>query len=242
MKKDGKMLSLYGASTMDIAAFNKEAAKYNVHMDESDAPVDRLVKYSVFLARRDNDSSTIPTNREYVDIVLDTAAAKAKGAEPLASFYDTLTKGTWDAVGDMLEFREKLQKDKYRATLLRFNEGGEVEPEDDIVVAGEGWIRALGVRHGYPIETSRDPCVAENLDNPNLLGGHLRGYWFVGSSPVGQQRLVLRFPRWRNERLLNADVCEGRTCSDVGVGILRLRGAISRNPRPKIAEGCAKRL
>jgi hypothetical protein len=231
MQKDGKMLSLYGALTMDTAAFNREAAKYDVRMDESDAPIDRLVKYSVFLARRDNDSSAIPTNREYVDILLDTAAAKAKSAKPLASFYGTLTDRTWDVVRDVLEFQENLPKGKYKATVLRFNEDGELEPVDDIVVPGNGWTRALGARHGYPIESSEDTCVVENLDNPNLSGRNVKGYWYVGSDPVGQQRLTLRHPCLGDKWLLRAIASRGRDCSDEGVGVIRLRRALGQAPR-----------
>ena len=194
MQKDGKILSLYGTSTMDITAFNREAATYDVCMNESDAPIDRLVKYSIFLARRDNDNSAIPTNREYVDMLLDTAAAKTKDAEPLASFHGTLTDGPWDAVRDVLEFQENLPKGKYKATVLRFNKDGELEPVDDIVVAGNGWTRVLGARHGYPIETSENVCIVESLDNLNLSDGNVMGYWHVGSDPIGKQRLTFHHP------------------------------------------------
>jgi len=235
IQSNGKMLSLYGASAIDVTAFNKEATKYNVHIDNPDAPIDRLVKYSMFLARRDNDGSAMPTNRQYVDMVLDTAAAKANGTEPLASFYDTLTDGTWDVVREVLEFQEKLPRGKYKAILLRFNEDGEIEPVDDVVVAGEGWVRAVGVRHGYPIETSSNECFVENLDVPNLLDGGIKGYWYVGSD-LGQQKLSLRGPRRNNGKLLVADASRPLSLSDGDMGALRVRGDLPEYYRDRIAE------
>jgi len=240
MQKDGKMLSLYGASTMDIGVFNREAAAYAVHMDESDAPIDRLVKYSLFLSRKDSNGSRIPTNAAYVDMALEIAAAKAKGIELVASSYDSLTNRPWDAVRDILEFQENLPKRRCRATLLRFNRDGEIEPVEDIVIAGEGWTRALGARHGYPIETSRDPCVVENLGNPSLSGRPVRGYWFVGPNPVGQQRLSLRGPNWDDEWRLDASVRASRTCSCTFVGALRLRRPLPEAYHYRAAEAHAK--
>lgn len=83
MQKDGKIFTLYDAANMDIDAFNKEAGQYGVHIEELDPPIDRLVKYSIFLSRRDKDSSFIPTNEQYVKMALDVAAGKARGDEEL---------------------------------------------------------------------------------------------------------------------------------------------------------------
>ena len=224
MQKDGRMLSLYRAAAMDVGAFNKEAAQYDVLMDESDLPIDRLVKYSIFLSRKDDDGSHIPTNAEYTAMTLDTAVSGTKGPEPLASFYAALTNGLWDALSDMLAFQEKLPGGRYKADLLRFNEDGKLEPVADIMVAGQGWIRVLGARHGYPIETSRDACVVENLDDPDLSDKDIKGFWHVDPDPIGQIRLVLRAPRCHDERLLFADVSKTRALSDSNTGALRMRG------------------
>lgn len=241
MQKDGKILDLYGASLMDIPTFNKEAAAYDVHMDEADLPVDRLVKYAIFISRRNDDDSKIPTNREYVAIILDTVAARVKSSKPLASLYGTLTKD-WDVVRDLLEFQETLPKGRYKATLLRFNEDGKLEPVDDIVIAGDGWTRVLDARHGYPVETSRDTCVVENLDHPGLSGRSIKGYWFVGPNSVGKQRLTLRDPRSPDEWLLGAFASRSRSCSDERIGVIRVKGAVPEDYRDKIAEARAERL
>jgi hypothetical protein len=224
MQKDGRTLSLYRAAAMDVGAFNKEAVQYDVLMDEADLPIDRLVKFSLFLSRKDDDSSHTPTNAEYTAMTLDTAVARIKSTEPLASFYATLTNGLRDALSDMLQFQEKLPRGGYKAALLRFNEDGKLEPVDDIMVAGQGWIRVLGARHGYPIETSRDACVVENLDDPNLSDKDIKGFWYVDPDPIGQIRLVLRNPRCNDGRLLFADVSKTRALSDRNTGALRVRG------------------
>lgn len=234
MQKDGETFSLYSAANMDITAFNKEAKKYDVRIEASDPPIDRLVKYSIFLSRKHSDGSSIPTNREYTDMALDTAAGRAKGDEQLTSFYGTLTRGPWDATRDILKFQEKLKKGKYRVTLHRFNEDGELEPIDDIVIAGGGWTRALGARHGYAIETSNNECVVENIENPALEGIDVKGYHHIGLEPEkDEQRIALRGPDWDDERLLDADLRERRSYSGEGVAALRLRNPV---PQDYVAE------
>ncbi len=236
--KNGSYFSFQDAANMDIEAFNKEAAGYGIHIDTT-YPIDRLVKYSVFLSRRDiflsrrdKDGSRMFGSSEYVDMVLDVATAKTKEIEPLASFYKTLTTGPADATRDILKFQEKLttgrNKGKYIATLLRFDEDGELQPADDIndiIVAGEGWTRILGNRN-YPFETSPNECQVENIDKPALLDICIKGYWLVGDEPQkGEERIVLRDPNWDGGRLLSADVLRGRSYSGEGVGALRSRGA-----------------
>lgn len=213
---------------MDVEAFNREAAAYGIHIDTT-YPIDRFVKYSVFLSRRDKDGSQMFSNEGYVDMLVETAAAKAKSIEPLASFYETLTTGPADATRDILKFQEKLttgrNKGKYMATLLRFNEDGELQPADDIIVAGEGWTKILGNRN-YPFETSPNECQVENIDKPALLDVCIKGYWFVGNEPQKEEeRIVLRAPSWCGDGLLHADVRRGRSYSGECVGALRSRGA-----------------
>jgi hypothetical protein len=234
MQRNGKTFSLYDAKNMDIEAFNTEAARYDVHIEPEDQPIDRLVKVTVYQSKRDNDGSFLPTNEEYVGMVLDTAAANSKPEadrteeeQALLSFYKTLTTGPLDTVREILEFQEKLttgaNKDKYIATLLRFNEDAELEPVDNIIIAPEGWMRILGARHRYPTETSKSECAVENLENPSIEGNDIRGYWYVGSEPErGEQRLALRGPDWLDAGLFSA-----------GVAALRLRDV---RPEDYIAE------
>lgn len=242
MQWNGKFFSLYDAAGMNVGEFNQLANKYDVQpLKESDLPIDRFVRVSVLCSRMVKDGSLIQNNAQYVDMALDTAAAKAKYDElmkrgavqeaqkfnSLADLYKTLKTGPLDAVAEVLEFHEKLtggrNNGKYKATPHVFDRDGRLEPADDvIVIAPEGWQKMLG-RRGYPTDTDKRECFIENIENLALSGKDLQGYWFVGSDPVGQQRIVLRDPSWGGGRLLSASVSVGRSCSREGVGALRLR-------------------
>jgi len=228
MYRNGEIFTLNTVANMDIEAFNKKAGEYGVHIEESDPPIDRLVKHSIFLSRMDNDGSFIPTNEKYVKMALDVAAGKARDEEPF-EFYQTLMTGPWDATGEILQFREKIQtgsnNGKYIAERLVFNKDAELENRGDIIVASEGWTSVLGARHCYPFKTSKSVCTIENIEDPALKGADVKGYWYVGSNPVGEQRLALRSPGRGGAGLLSAYVYERRSYSDGRVAALRLRGA-----------------
>ncbi|MBM3303552.1 MAG: hypothetical protein FJY76_00505 [Candidatus Aenigmarchaeota archaeon] len=226
MQRGGRMFSLYDAANMDVDAFNSEAAKYGVHMDENDAPIDRLVKYAVFLSRRDKDGSAVMGNQEYIATALHAASRKAQ--EPFKSFYNTLTHDAVDFVGEILAFKERIEtgadKGKYVAERMVFNTDAELKDAGKILVAPEGWQRVLGI-NGYPVETSEDAHRIESIEIPGLDDNDASGYWYVGNDPVGQERIVLRDPIWYVDRLLDAGVRRGRSCSHGRVGALRSRRA-----------------
>ena len=231
IEKQGYILTFDDLASMDIGTFNKEAKNYDVQIEDTDPLIDRLIKYSIFLSRKSGDNSFIPTNRQYVDMLIDTANAEYKKEEPLASFYETLVDDPFkpsDAVKEILEFQEKLPNGKYKTTLLRFNEDGELEQVDEIDVAGEGYIRVLGVKHGYPIETSKERGSVENIEIPLLKTSpleqsSLESRWYIGLEPKrGEQRLVIHHPwndpdafsfKW-NIRLFDTDVNLDRRHSD----------------------------
>lgn len=258
MQYEGKGFRLSHAANMDVSAFNKLAGRYGVRIEETDPPIDRLVNVSVLLSRMGNDNSFMPNNPQYVGMALDVAVAKTKydrlmqegktaeaeRFKPLADFYKTLKGGPLDAVAEVLEFHELLSggkhNGKYKATPHVFNGNGTLEPVDDaITIAPEGWTRALG-RRGYPTDTAKDECFIENIEDMALSGKDLQGYWFVGSDPVGEQRIVLRGPVWDGERLLNADVGEGRSFSLGDVGALRLREALPEDYAAKLTKARAE--
>jgi len=226
MQKDGKIFTLYSAANMDVEAFNKEAQSYDVHIENSDPPIDRMIKYAIFLSRKHRDGSFVPTNSEYSDMAIDTASAK--GQEQLGSFYKTLINGYLDITREILVFRERIEagpnKGRYMFTRHVFNEEGRLEPREDIIIAGKsGHIRLLGERHGYPIETSENECDVENLDLL-LQGNNAKGYLYLDNEPEkGEQRLALRGPVWGGERLLGVSLYGGRSCSGEYVAALRLR-------------------
>jgi hypothetical protein len=243
MTYDGASFRLSHAAGMNIEKFNDMASQYDVQpIENSDPPIDRFVRVNVLLSRMYKDNSFLPNNAQYVDTALKAAVARAKYDElvkngaaqeeaqrfkPLADFYDTLKTGPLDTVAEVLEFHERLvggrNNGKYKATPHAFNRDGMLEPADNaIMIAPEGWQRVLG-RRGYPTDTDKDECSIENVEDAGLSGRNLQGYWFVGSDPVGQQRIVLRGPDWGGEGLLSASVREGRSCSSENVGALRLR-------------------
>ena len=221
MQSDSGFFSLSYATNMNVAVFNKTAAKYGVHIDETDAPIDRLVKHSVFLSRRDNDGSHVPTNEEYVDMLLEVAACKAD--EPFASFYKALKAKQCDVTNDILEFHGKVSegpnKGKYEVKLLRFDEDGKLQPMDEILVAPDGWAVALGAKHKFPVETSKNPCRTQNIEVPGLEDPDVSGYWAIGGEPnESEQRIDIRGPSWDDDRLLSANVNEGRSYSKPQLG------------------------
>jgi hypothetical protein len=245
MQYNGRSFRLSDAANLDIEKFNRMAKKYGVQpIEKSVPPIDKFFKVSALLSIMYEDNSSVPDNAQYVGMALDAAVAKAKydklmkdGAtdeaqrfKPLADFYKTLKSGSLDAVAEILQFHEKLvggnNDGKYMATRYVFNRDGRLEPVDDaILIAPEGWTKAIG-RRGYPTDTSKSECFIETIEDAGLSGKDLQGYWFVGSNPVGEQRIVLRGPVWDGGRLLNAFVSEGHSYSIEDVGALRLREAL----------------
>lgn len=232
MQARGKPLSLRDAFVMDISRFNDAAAQYDISITPHDPPIDRLIKYSLFLCRRDHNGSFVPDNAQYVHMALAVADARARGSEPLASFYGTFKEESRNITSEILDFAERLPNGKYKAIVLRFNTRGELEPRDEIVVAGNGWTRVLGASYLYPIETSQYKCAIENLDDSALAGMEVAGYWNLGSPPVGEQRLVFRrhcSDPWDDGRLLDAEAYAGRSFWADDIYILRLRADSPRS-------------
>jgi len=224
MQKDGKLFTLYEAANMDLATFNKEAAQYVVHIDETDAPIDRLVKYSIFLSRRDKNGSQVLTNEEYVDMLLEVAAGKAK--EPFTSLYKALKVGHLDATKDVLEFHGKVSKGpnrgKYEVKLLRFDEYGRLQPIDEILVAPSGWIEAVGAKRKYPVETRKYFTRIQNIEVPGIEENDASGYWNIGDEPrEGEQRIDIHDPFWLGGNLLGARAKDGRSSRE-DAGALRV--------------------
>ena len=237
MEKDGKAFTLHNAANMDIDIFNREANHYGVRMDESDPPIDRMMKYSLFLTRRDDDGSAIMDNPGYVAASIEAAANKK--VEPFSSFYHMLTHDHVDAVGEILTFKEKLttgsNAGSYVAERKVFNEDAELEDRGDIIVAPEGWAEVLGL-NGYPIRSSQKRCTIQNIETPGLDEINRLGYWYVGDDTVGQERIVIRAPGWNDASFLGASVCRGRSCSTGYVGALRSRITLPEDYKTEIRE------
>lgn len=232
MQACSKPLSLRDAFVMDPSPFNDAAAQYDISIAQDDPPIDRLIKYSLFLCRKDCDGSFVPDNAQYVCMALAVASAKARGSEPLASFYGTLREEPRDITSEVLEFAGRLPNGKYKAIVLRFNPRGELEPRDEIVVARSGWTRVLGASYLYPIETSQYKCAVENLDDSALAGMEVVGYWNLGSPAVGEQRLVFRrhySDPWDGDRLLDAEAYADRSFWADDIYVLRLRADSPRS-------------
>ncbi|MBL7206414.1 MAG: hypothetical protein ISS36_02330, partial [Candidatus Aenigmarchaeota archaeon] len=239
MQKDDKIFSIYDAANMDVEAFNKEANEYGIHMGESDFPLQRLIKYSIFLSRKEADASFVPLNEQYVDAVLDIAttktAAKVREARQQLTekenraidLYEKLIEGPWDAVAEILEFQEKIKEGKWLAVRYPFNEFGELVQDDEVIIAAPGWTKVIGARHKYPIEVSKNEGPVENIENPNLEGNDVKGYSCLGDEPnKGEQRLVLRAPIWSGAWVLDVDFGRRRSYSAGSVSALRLRDVI----------------
>jgi len=220
----GQTFKLDHAAKMNIGSFNRLAGQYDVHIEDSDSYIDRMVKVCILLSRMyPHQSDSFITSREqYVDMALDVAAAKAKYDElikkgeikeaqtfkPLAGFYETLTTGSWDATRDLIEFKERING-KYKVRLLRFNENGSLIPIDDdmTITGGEGgWIRTLNER-GYPLEASKKECVIENFNGLSLPSIDKKGCVFIGEEPErGEQRMVFQLPSVTGGGLLCTDM------------------------------------
>ncbi|MBL7206305.1 MAG: hypothetical protein ISS36_01760 [Candidatus Aenigmarchaeota archaeon] len=239
--RNNEMFILSHATNMDAETFNKEAEEYGIHMKESDFPLQKLIKYSILLSRKEANSSFVPLNEQYVDVVLDIAAAKtrAKARETeqptedekaAISLYEKLISGPWDAAAEILEFQEKVKEGKWLAVRYPFDERGELVQEDEVVIASPGWTRAIGARHKYPIEVSEEEGPVENIENPNLEGNDVKGYSYLGDEPEKEeQRLVLRDPGWGGVGVLLVDFRGRRSCSDAPVSALRLRSVMSED-------------
>jgi hypothetical protein len=217
---------------MDLSSFNDAAAQYNISISQDDPPIDRLIKYSVFLCHNDCDGSFVPDNAQYVRMALAAASAKARGSEPLASFCGTLIEEPRDITSEVLEFTERLPNGKYKAIVLKFSPNGELEPRDEIVVARSGWTRVLGASYLYPIEISQYKCAVENVDDSALAGMEVAGYWNLGSPAVGEQSLVFRrhcSDPWDDGRLLDADAYARRSFWADDTYVLRLQADSPRS-------------
>ncbi len=223
--EDPSIFTLKDAKFITPETFNRQAMSYDVDdikIMGSDPPIDRLVKVSIARARSDEKirvmerfpeeyrsdaNSFIPTHQEYVDMALATANAKAKGEEPLASFFETLINGPQDVTRDILRFHEELttgtNAGKYKASLLRFNkDNGVLETVDDnVLIPGQGCILAVDEINGYPVETaeiSKEYCTIKNLEIPEIEGCNMRGVLYIDginhSKPEsGEERLVLHY-------------------------------------------------
>jgi len=208
--------TLHDAIFMDKEAFNKEAEEYGIHINKTDDPIDRMVKYSIFLARKKDGGSRMFSNENYVDMLLEVAAGKGK--EPVASVYYNITKGVgWDAIRDVLEFQGKVNdgpnKGKHEVRLLRFDDNGALQPIDEILVAPQGCITALGARRKYPIETSETQCRIHNIETSTPDNFDADGLWYVGKEPEkGEQRVVLHIPYPYRSGLFGVDISRTRSC------------------------------
>ncbi|MCK4827099.1 hypothetical protein KA005_65810, partial [bacterium] len=76
---DDDEISLLDAKYMNVDSLNRKAKRYDIHVDKSDTPIERLVKYSVYLARKKDKTSYIPDNSETNTLLFDVATAKVKG-------------------------------------------------------------------------------------------------------------------------------------------------------------------
>jgi hypothetical protein len=224
IKRGEDYLSLHDFENMDMDAFNKLIAKYDIRpVKKSSNPIDRLVKYSILLSRKYD--YFIPSNEEYVNMVIDAAIAKTKGQEPLASFYETMFLGRYlDVTRDILKFVEKTQKG-YKAELRRFNKDGELKSMPVIDLPKEGWMKTLNI-YGLAIETNKEDDPVE-LGIPAL--SHVKGLWYIEEEPeLGEERLVCHCPNWGAEKLLDISVKEKRSYSGKNTAILLMRRADNR--------------
>ena len=201
-------------------------------IDFDESAVDKYVKAVIVLGRMSGERVNVPTNKEYIDMMIETVHAKANGREPLASFYKTLTAAiTDDLTRDIIEFQGEIDsgpdKGKYVATLLRFNDDGILEPVDDIVIAKEGYIKEID-KHGLPVTTTKEWGPIENIDTDGLEPPETRGKlmfsMYSGLPPeIGEQRMVLHSPGFESLGFFFTKMSENRDSKSNGVGSLRVK-------------------
>lgn len=205
---DDNEISLLDAKYMNVDSLNRKAKRYDIHVDKSDTPIERLVKYSVYLARKKDKTSHIPGNSETNTLLFDVATAKVKGDKSLADFFEKFPNVYSFVTREILEFRGKRKGGEYSANRYIFNENdGVLEKKDTIIVPGQGYMRAIDPDNGYPIETSEERGPIENLKDMGLECGDLRGYWFIGLPPKKHEsRLVTRHLHQSGSCLVNINV------------------------------------
>jgi hypothetical protein len=178
--------------------------EHGIEINHNDPAIDKCVKAVIVLGRESGETVNIPTNKEYIDMMIEVAQAKARGEEPLASFYETLVGLPTDLTRDIVEFQGNIKsgpnKGKYAATLLRFNDKGILEPIDDVVIAQEGEIREID-KYGLPTRTTEEFGPIENIDTDTLSetesSGRLYIFRRLGVSPPpekNEQRMIMRVP------------------------------------------------
>jgi hypothetical protein len=234
MRLGKEFLTLDYLDGMNVDAFNRTASAYGVNIGERDlSPLARLVKVCVFLSRKHDDKSFIPDRKQYVDMALEVMYAKAMGAAnapELTGLYDRLTTGPSHAAAEVLDFyggmiKKGEHRGKYHALRRRFDENGRLGVVGDVMIPGEGWIRAIDIMSGYPTSTEPDEKIfIENIGNLTLLHKGVQGYWKIGEEPRnGEERIIIQDPDSGHGRFLDSDASESLFCLSDSVGAIRLR-------------------
>ncbi len=214
----------------EINAFNQGVGQYDVCIEPTDPPIDRLVKVCVYLSRRDKDGSHMFTKTGHDSMLVDVA--RHKNQKPMDAFYRLLRKTTppqWDVTSDVLKFLDEQKWGMRQALLFQFNEDGRLVPVDEIkIMVKNGCIRILGTR-GYPMDVSKEQCSIENLVDTPLQGLDVEGYVYFGENPLAKnEEWITRCgPDWSGKRLFDFSVSVGRSYSYEFVGTLRERGMLT---------------
>jgi hypothetical protein len=233
---DGDPFKLAYPGDAELGEHNNRAKQHDAAnliftVNDREYPVTLINKVAALRAVEASNDSHLPTFSDFTNIAVYSTLANSdpEGDPGLKQIYKKL-RDWWFATSEILTFHEKLPDGRYIADIKSFTDGKWETVAEGIKIAGEGYMEVLAAPYGYPKKTSKGRCRIQSIelkgfDDLPVIDGS--GYWFVGSDPVGEERIVLCGPRWSGDRLLSASVHVGRSYSDGRVAALRIR-----NPTP----------
>lgn len=227
---DGKVFTIGDAAEMDIDAFNREAES-DVRMKDSDVAYLKFLKYAESLSRRYGDGSFVPANREYTDTLL-MAGVKLFEAESADQphFWNLFSgERVVDVTRDVIKILDG-KDHKYLVQVYRFDKEWKLRPAGPrIVIATNGWIRAIGALHGYPTEVSQECGPVRNTErycvDPAITDGYVRLFMGTqsGRPESDDMQFVTRHPSPNTGALCMGFYSISCAEDDMGAILLRRR-------------------